>query len=202
MKKHWFLPEVPDVLGLLRHQAHITLRGLEAFAAWSQGDVSGAQRVRDAEHDADEAKRAVRQALRSAFSTPLDPEDLYELSERTDLVMNSTKNIVREAELIAMAPDQHMAAMADAILAALRHLVDSFGSLATDADRATHESDAAVDAIREVERAYRRAMSDLLETADLREVMGRRELYRRYARAADAIEAVAERVWYAVVKAP
>ncbi len=92
--------------------------------------------------------------------------------------------------------------MADAILAAHRHVVAPFGSLAADADRATRESDAVVHAIRDVERAYRRAMSDPLDNDDLREVMGRRELYRRYARAADAVEAVAERIWYAVVKAP
>jgi hypothetical protein len=43
-------------------------------------------------------------------------------------------------------------------------------------------------------------MSDLLVNLDLGEVMGRRELYRRFSRAAEAIEAVSERVWYAVVK--
>jgi hypothetical protein len=32
--------------------------------------------------------------------------------------------------------------------------------------------------------------------------MGRRELYRRYSRTADAVEEVAERIWYAVVKSP
>jgi hypothetical protein len=34
----------------------------------------------------------------------------------------------------------------------------------------------------------------------LREVMGRRELYRRLSRVGDGIIDVAERVWYAVVK--
>jgi hypothetical protein len=33
-------------------------------------------------------------------------------------------------------------------------------------------------------------------------VIGHRELYRRSARTADAVEQVAERVWYAVVEAP
>lgn len=200
--KHWFLPEVPDLIGLIEAQSRVTLTGLEAFAAWSHGDAAQAQPVRDAEHEADNAKRAVRLALRTAFSTPLDPEDLFELSERTDAVINAAKNTVREAELIAMTPDEHMGAMADAILASHRHLVDSFTSLVADPDRATAESDAAVAAVRDVERAYRRAMATLVDTADLREVMGRRELYRRCSRTGDTLEAVAERVWYAVVKSP
>ena len=43
-------------------------------------------------------------------------------------------------------------------------------------------------------------MGELLEVEDLREVMARRELYRRFSRLADGLIDVAERVWYAVVK--
>ena len=31
----WFLPDHPDVLGLLRGQAAVTTRGMTAFAPWS-----------------------------------------------------------------------------------------------------------------------------------------------------------------------
>ena len=43
-------------------------------------------------------------------------------------------------------------------------------------------------------------MSALLRVTDLREVMARREVYRRLSRIADLVRTVAERVWYAVVK--
>jgi hypothetical protein len=43
-------------------------------------------------------------------------------------------------------------------------------------------------------------MSQLLELDDLREVMGRRELYRRFARISEDVMRVADRVWYATVK--
>jgi hypothetical protein len=43
-------------------------------------------------------------------------------------------------------------------------------------------------------------MSDLQAVADVSEVTGRRELYRRYARLGETVVSVAERVWYAVVK--
>jgi uncharacterized protein Yka (UPF0111/DUF47 family) len=198
--KRWFLPDNPDVLGLLRDQADVTRQGLRHFVDWANGDAASGRSVRDAEHDADTARRAVQAALRRAFSTPLDPEDLYELSERMDSVMNAAKNIVRETEVLATAPDEHMAAMAAAVADGQAQLCDAFAALGHDDDQATRASDAAVTSCRDVEHIYRTAMSDLLALDDVREVIARRELYRRFSRMADAVESVAERVWYAVVK--
>ena len=82
---------------------------------------------------------------------------------------------------------------------AVGHLADAFGRLGGD-DDATELADAAIKSTRRVEHAYRAAMSELLQVADLREVMGRREAYRRLSRIGDLVHTVAERIWYAVVK--
>ena len=198
--RRWFLPDSPDVIGLLLRQTDVTIHGLDAFAAWSAGDESGAQTVRDAEHEADDVRRELHRALRQAFSTPIDAEDLYALSERLDSVLNGAKNVVRESEVMRMPPDAPLASMAAELAGAVEHLRDAFSALTTDADAATDAADAAIRGEREMERIYRRAMSDLLEVDELREVIGRRELYRRYARLGDELVSVAERVWYALVK--
>lgn len=196
----WFLPDNPDVIELLLEQTDVTIGGLEAFAAWSQGDAAGAQTVRDAEHAADDIRRELHRSLRRAFSTPLDGEDLYALSERLDSVLNGAKNAVRESEVMRIAPDAPLASMAVELAAAVAHLRTAFAALVIDADAATGAADAAIRCEREIERIYRTAMSELLEVEDLREVIGRRELYRRYARLGDELVSVAERVWYALVK--
>ena len=51
-----------------------------------------------------------------------------------------------------------------------------------------------------LEHVYRTAMSSLLTVDDPRELAAKRELYRRFARTSDDLRAVAERVWYAVLK--
>jgi glutamine synthetase adenylyltransferase len=56
------------------------------------------------------------------------------------------------------------------------------------------------EAQRRLERVYRQAASALLEVQDLREVMGRRELYRRVSRISEILIEAADRVWYATVK--
>ena len=198
--KRWFLPYTPDLLGLLLGQSEITCRGIDAFVRWSAGDLEAGRDVRHLEHEADEARRKVFKELRAAFSTPLDPEDIYELSERLDEVLNGAKDTVRESDVMSMPPDFAMAQMIDLLVVGVGHLGEAFVHLGAEGEDATGAADAAVKSMRALEHVYRRAMSDLLALDDLREMMGRRELYGRLVAISEQMRAVAERVWYAVVK--
>ena len=197
--KHWFLPDSPDLLGMLRSQAAITVEAMDALVAWSGGDAEAAVTVRDCEHRADETKRQLWLALRDAFSPPLDAEDLYSLSADLDEVLNSAKDLTREMEVMGLSPDAPTHEMVTFLADGVRQLADAFGRLHGEGD-ATERADAAIKSQRRVEHTYRAAMSALLEVADLREVMGRREAYRRLSRIADHVHIVAERIWYTVVK--
>ncbi len=198
--RRWFLPKTPDLLGMLADQGEVTIRGMDAFRAWSKGDRSQAAVVHTVDHEGELASRAVLMRVRDAFVTPIGPEDIYEISERLDAVLNAAKNLIREAELVNMEPDPPMAEMADLISLGVQDLVRAFPELSSHPDRATECADAAVGRQRSLEHVYRRAMSALLGVSDIREVTGRRELYRRYARMGDGLEGVAHRIWYAVVK--
>jgi uncharacterized protein Yka (UPF0111/DUF47 family) len=201
VKRHpWFLPESPDVLGLLRRQLAVTIEGLDAFTAWAGGDAAAGDAVRTCEHRADEARRELHHALRVAFVTPLEPEDLFALSRGIDRIINQAKDAVRESEVMACPPDAPLAAMAALLADAVRELDAAVARLEPGTDEATANADAAIKAARHVERVYRSAMADLLGVDDLREVMGRRELYRRGSRIGETVVDVAERVLYAVVK--
>ena len=199
--RRWFLPDVPDMLGMLRRQAEITIGGMDALIEWANGDPTAERRLRECEHEADDAKRELRTALTEALTTPLDPEDLFELSRGLDDVLNSAKDTVREADVMGTAPDAAMAAIAGRLAEGTRRVAAAFDALAAGStDDATTEADAAVKSQRRLEREYRKAMSELVAVDDLREVTARRELYRRLARTSDALIHVAERVWYSVLK--
>ena len=198
----WFLPETPDVLAMLHAQFEVTLEGVRALAQWAAegGDAQASLAVRDAEHRADDAKLELRRALRAAFSTPLDSEDLYMISERLDNVMNEAKNTLREAELMEVAPDEHTAAMTALIVEGVRHLEVAVTHVLDDTDLATAEADAAAKCERRMEKVYRAAAAELMAGGDLAPSMARRELYRRTLRIGEHMVSVSERVWYAVVK--
>ena len=202
MRRHrWFLPETPDVLGMLREQTAITIEGMEALIAWSNGDPGAADRLRECEHRADDRKRELRASLTIAFTTPLEPEDIFELSTELDRMLNSAKNTVREAEVMEIGPDEAISQMAVELAAGVRDLGGALEQLsAGERVAATEAADRAAKSQTRIEKIYRRSMSALVAVDDLREVAARRELYRRLARTSDVLREVAERVWYSVLK--
>jgi hypothetical protein len=141
-RKRWFLPETPDVLGMLRRQLAVTIEGVDAFARWAGGDAAAAQGVRDAERQGDIARRDLLSALREAFVTPIEPEDLFALSRGIDRILNYVADLVKESEAMASPPDEGIATMAGRLGDAVRHLDDALSRLGTDGDQATASADA------------------------------------------------------------
>jgi hypothetical protein len=198
--RRWFLPDTPDVLGMLREQLEVTQRGMDALVAWAAGDPAAAQLIRDLEHEADMHKRELQRALVRAFTTPYDAEDVYALGRGIDWILNLAKDAVRESEVMACPPDAPLGEMAALLREAVGHVDDAVAGLQGHHPGATFAADAAIKAERRIERVYRQAMADLLELDDLREVMARRELYRRFSRIGEVVTEIGERIWYAVIK--
>ncbi len=201
MLRRFFLPESPDVLGMLHDQAKLTADGVELFHTWAKGDPTAANAVRECEKRADALKRELRRGLTEAFSTPLEPEDIFELSVGLDDILNAAKNAVREAEVLGSTPDRSLSDMAGAIAVGTKKLAGAIEALG--AKRTTEAiaiADEAVAAQRDLEHIYRRAMGSLVGESNPAKLAERRELYRRAARMGDNVVRVAERVWYAVLK--
>jgi uncharacterized protein Yka (UPF0111/DUF47 family) len=163
----WFLPDTPDLLGMLGEQVAITVEGIQALVAWAGGDAAAVDRLRDCEHRADDAKRALRDALTAAFTTPLEPEDIFELSRGLDRVLNNAKNAVREAEVMQTMPDGSIAEMATELADGVAHLADAFAALDRDGNTlATEAATRAAKTQSRLEHVYRRAMSALVTSDD------------------------------------
>lgn len=201
MTRHrWFLPDTPDVLGMLRDQMAITIEGVDGFSRWAAGDTSAADAVSSAERQGDVAKRKLLSMIRDAFLTPIEPEDLFALSRGIDRILDLVTEVVKESEVMTTPPDECMAVMAGLLGKALRHLDHALSKLGGDGDLATASADAAIAAQQELEVAYYGGMAELLGVDDRTERIARRELYRRCSRIGEAVVDVAERVVYAVVK--
>lgn len=199
-RRRWFLPETPDVLGLLRGQLAVTIEGVDAFGAWSRGDDQAADRVREAEERGDAAKRTLFGALQAAFVTPLEPEDVFALSRGVDWILNYARDLISESEAMACPPDPVIAEMAALLGRAVRHVDEALVHLGSDPDAAIAAADEAIAAEQKLEHAYYRGMAALLEEQSRSERIARRELYRRCLRVGETLIDVSERVVYAVVK--
>ncbi len=194
----------PNPLELLSAQADVTARGLHAFATWARsGTDADAQVVRDLEHEADRARDALLRTLLETLSVPIDPEDLYLISERLDAVMNLAKNTVRESQVFECAPDEFVTAIADAALKSVECLGAGLRSLHGNRAHAERRADEAIKAANSIEFHYRRAVRDALDKAgndDIAATLVRLELYRRSAAIGTALQRVAHRAWFTVLK--
>ena len=199
-KQHWFLPDTPDVLGMLRVQLAVTIRGMDALVEWAHGDEAAGGRVRMLEHEADACKRELQLALVRAFTTPYDAEDIYSLGRGVDWILNLSKDAVRESEVMRCPPDADVAEMAVLLRDGVAQIDDAVAALQAHHTDATAAADDAIKKERDIEHVYRKAMAELLDVDDLRELTARRELYRRFSRIGTELSEVAERVWYAVIK--
>ncbi len=193
----------PDVMGLLVAQGEVSVKALEAFASWSKGaGLDSAQLVRNLEHAADDARHSLVAALKQSLATPIGQEDLFVLSERCDRVVNRVKNIVAESEILSWSPDAHAAEMAELLRSGMESVLSGFKSLTARGDATGDAALSATHCVRGVEHEYRRSMAQLSAEPDLRRVFNAREMYRLYAGAAEALEALSDRLWYAVLAEP
>jgi uncharacterized protein Yka (UPF0111/DUF47 family) len=203
-RRRWWrvlVARAPDLLALLVAQGELTVDGLTAFDAWSHGAGHDAAKAVDAARDAAyQARRELLEALQAALSAPIDQEDLYIISERIDRVLTEARSAVREADVLGWTPDAHAAAMGEQLAEGTRALVAGLKLLRKDPGAAGRYSDAASDAVHHIERSYRDGMAELVNVEDLRAVLASQDLYRRYSHVAEAIVAVADRLWYVVLR--
>jgi uncharacterized protein len=198
----WFLPHRPDVLALLRDQAAVTLAGLEAFAVWSRdGDDTAANRVRELEHEGDEKRRSLLEALVVALVTAIDQEDVYELSERIDEVLDRAKDTVRTAQALAWTPDASAAEMGEHVHGSFVHLVAAIGKLANRRDRPQEDAELAIKRARRIEHGLRDGLGALTHGSDPWALASTLAVYRGYSTVGESLLRVADRTWYAVLKA-
>lgn len=200
MKQRWFLPETPDVLGTLNRQAEVTVSGMTAFLLWAQGDTTQSRILRDAEHAADTVRRELAQQLRLAFTTPVDAEDLFTLSERLDAVLNVSKNVVRDADMMGIGPSETTALMAQQAHDGVGNLVIAIAALHHEPTQATDAADAATKNGRRMEKLYSQAGRELAAATDFHAALLMREHLRGCLHVGERIELVADRIWYSVVK--
>ena len=198
--KRWFLPESPDLLGMLRQQAAITVGG-DGRARRVVG-----RRCRRAPSWCATASTAPTQPSANCGGRSATPSPAARRRGSLHAVGRPGRGAQRgEGSHPRDGGHGHGARPADPRdgghswpkpSATSPTRSDVSGS---DGD-ATELADAAIKSQRRVEHAYRARDVGAAQVADLREVMGRREVYRRLSRIGDLVHIVAERVWYAVVK--
>jgi hypothetical protein len=202
MRPHlpWLLPNDEPVLALLIDQWTTVSSALDAVTAWAHGamETAGARAVLEAATDRErEERRTLHRRVRTAFWTPLDPEDVYELGERIGMLLRQLDLLVGEADAAGVAPDSGLAGILSGVTSAAETLALVFRTL-PDGDAARLADDAA-DRLEAADAAYASALASMPRD-DREHEIGRRALYQRGERITEAATRVAHRAWYSVCK--
>lgn len=196
-----FQPE-KDFFGLLAEQATITLEGMEALEKWiNEGAHDRCQLVRDLEHKADKHKLKVAQYLVGTLITPMDREDIYDLSARLDEVINTAKRAVREMEAFQLgSAGTELPKMSTILVDGTRSLLSAFDNLGSDLVEASTKATLARKADARLDKLYRTSMPELFKDDDVKRIMKIVEVYRTMAYASSRIDIVGEKLLHVIVK--
>lgn len=113
------------VMSLLKGQTATTLRGASVALDVTEGHITHAESrdlINDIEHEGDESRNAVVQALSKAWATPLDREDLFRLSRSIDDVLDNLRDFVRETDMWNGDPGAYGRVALTHVIASLRGL--------------------------------------------------------------------------------
>jgi len=160
--------------------------------------------MKSLEYEGDEIRRVLIDELHKTFVTPLDREDIYNISHYIDEMLDYAHTAVQELLLLKIDPDEYLQQMvqlnrkaAEEIAMAMRRLQENPVVALEHARRARKMES-------EVERVYREAIADLFTKAKdfkpLMEMLRRREVYRHVSNMADQASAAAHVIGMIVIK--
>jgi predicted phosphate transport protein (TIGR00153 family) len=171
---------------LLSRQSSKSIDGLDALWNFAEtGSKEHANLVRNIEREADEMRRILIQELDQTFITPLDREDIYDLSRAIDDVVDYANTTVDEMEIYEVKGDRHIKEMVNTLRKAARELHDAVKILKDYPKIASEHAVKAKAYENQMEKAYHMALADLFKGTDTVYMLKMREIYRHLSNAAD-----------------
>jgi predicted phosphate transport protein (TIGR00153 family) len=190
---------------LIHDQAALTLEGLEALKVYFEcQDREAANRLRDKEKEADEARRILIDELNRTFVTPFDREDIFALSRAIDDVIDYAYSTVSELEIFDVKATPYMLRIASLLRDAAFELLQAVDRLQHNPRVAGEHAQRAKALENRVEDVYREALAELFKgVGDVKHIvriLKLREIYRHLSNAADRGDEAANVIADIVVK--
>ena len=157
-------PSSPDFFELVNEQCDMAAKTMDGLVAYVKStDKDKGKRISELEKEGEELKQRNLEILNSAFSTPMDREDIYRAIVDVDHVMDYAKTTVREIYLFGVEPDKYILEMTEHLSDGTKALQKGFRLLKEAPAEAEVEAQKARKSERNVEKIYRSALVDLFD---------------------------------------
>ncbi|MCX5777558.1 MAG: DUF47 family protein [Candidatus Firestonebacteria bacterium] len=190
-----------DFFKILSEQAAKTLEGMQALEEYMKNPAEAlVKNVFDLEREADSIRRTLIDELNKTFATPIDREDLFELSREIDDIIDYAKSTVDEMQLLEIKTSEHLVKMVGLLVKATLEIKDAVGRLKENPSIASEHALRAKKLENEIELVYRDAIKELFNGDDVICMLKTREIYRHLSNAGDRVDQVANVISGIVVK--
>ncbi|GAB4521031.1 MAG: DUF47 domain-containing protein [Anaerolineales bacterium] len=192
-------------LQLLIEQSALTTRGLEMLQEFVQAPTDEhIKALRQQEYAADEVRRVLIDELHKTFVTPLDREDIFQISLNIDEMLDYAYSTLEGMRLLDVEADEYLTQMLEHNHNAAHELWMAMQRLQDNPRVAGEHAQRTRKLENEVDHLYRVAIGDLFTKAkDFKQMMGllrRREIYRHVSNMADRAASAADVVGMVVMK--
>jgi predicted phosphate transport protein (TIGR00153 family) len=192
-------------IGLLIQQAEVTVEGIKLLQECiQQPDEESIEKMRAKEYEADEIRRILIDELHDTFITPIDREDIFNLSLNIDDMLDYALTTIEEMNLLKIDADEYLTEMVSLVRQEAEELAMAMHRLSENPRVAGQHAQRAKKLENEVEHLYRTAIADLFTKAkDFKPLMimlRRREVYRHVANMSDKADAAANVFGMVVMK--
>lgn len=186
---------------MLKDQASLTVDGVQALCTYCEEPTDAkAAEVKEFEVNADTARRLLISEINKTFITPIDREDLFDLSCAIDDIIDYAATTIEELRIYKLEPDDHIKKMSTIILQLATGIAKAVTHLERNKDISSDEAVKVKKLENVANGLYHTALSELFESDDLKKILKSREIYRHLNNAADKGDHAADVLLNIIVK--
>ena len=191
-------PDFHQLLGAQLSYAALALQRLEAWCEEpSQELVDEIFRV---ESEADDARTALSKALATAFETPLDREDLNDLSRSVDDFIDQIRHVARAGAALKVKPVEPVRQMVVNLQQGIVEIAQALPNLPRRPEAVQKHVTLARRPLRLNERLYSSGVAELFENEDVRQIFRQMELFRSVIALSEFLEDITDILDHAINK--
>lgn len=189
----------------LIQQCEITAEGIKLLeSCLDRPGEAALEKMKAKEYEADEIRRILIDELHNTFVTPLDREDIFNLSLHIDEMIDYALTTLEEMVLLKVQADDHLRTMVSLVRQEAEELTMAMHRLSSNPRVTGDHARRAKKLENEVDHLYRVAVADLFtKPKDFKELMAmlrRREIYRHVSNMSDRADAAADVFGMVVMK--
>ena len=163
-------------------------------------DVDLANEIIALETEADMVRRVLIDALNTTFFTPLDREDLFDLSRNIDEIIDYAKSTVQEIMMFNVKPDKQLSKMVFIIMEMAQRIQIAISNLEKRPNISKEEAIKVKKLENKVGELCTKSIAKLFELDDFKTILKYREIYRHINTTADVADTAMDFLLDIIVK--